>query len=214
VLPLSSGELARAFPDLWRTKKAARRDRAHGWGGGDRRLAERAFWAATAHPVATTVTYRAPGQVRGSPHRALVAGELSCPEAVRLALAPLLGAVTEVAVVATLRRPPDRPSRLADAGVGGALDRDEAGPAVAPACSLTADPLLEAGLPPLSPDDLPEPDAGRLFVPPIVDRPVVQSTCAVAVGRAALDTPAPATGGTAGPRPVPPTSIDANAPLP
>jgi hypothetical protein len=143
ILPLSPGELARVFNDLWRTKKAARRDRAQGWSGGDRRLAERAFWAATA------VTYRAPGQVRGRPQRALVTGELSCPEAARLALAPLLGAVTAVAVAGTLRRPADRPPWPSLAGTDRAVAAEPrpfdglapggAEPASAPAPSLAGD---------------------------------------------------------------------------
>ena len=58
------------------------------------------------HPfLATRITYRRPGQARGSPHQAIIPGDVRDPAAAAAALAPLLGEVLDVRIVKTLQRP-------------------------------------------------------------------------------------------------------------
>jgi hypothetical protein len=54
---------------------------------------------------ATEVTYRLPGQSRGSPHKAIIPGKVADPDAARRALAPLLGPVEAVQIGETFYRP-------------------------------------------------------------------------------------------------------------
>ena len=59
------------------------------------------------HPLssATEVTYRLPGQSRGSPHKAIIPGKVTDPDAARRALEPLLGPVEAVQIVEMFYRP-------------------------------------------------------------------------------------------------------------
>jgi hypothetical protein len=63
--------------------------------------------------VATLVSYRRPGQRRGSPHQAIIPGDVRCPATAALALEPLLGVSGDVRVVEMLARPGDRPAAAA-----------------------------------------------------------------------------------------------------
>jgi hypothetical protein len=51
------------------------------------------------------MSYRRPGQRRGSPHQAIIPGDVYCPDAATLDLEPVLGDVEDVRIVETLRRP-------------------------------------------------------------------------------------------------------------
>ena len=106
VLPLSYAELARAHPDLWATAKEAEHWLAR---KGPQVPIRELYWNVGTLSVATLVSYRRPGQRRGSPHLAIVPGDVSLPATTAPDLAPLLGAVEDVRIVEALQRPVTQP---------------------------------------------------------------------------------------------------------
>jgi hypothetical protein len=107
ALPLSSAELARVHPDLWATANEVDHWRKR---KGSQVPIRVSYWNVATLSVATLVSYRRPGQRRGSPHRAIIPGDVYCPDTAALDLAPLLGAVEDVRLVETLHRPMDPPA--------------------------------------------------------------------------------------------------------
>ena len=102
VLPLSRSELARVHPTLWAGEQAVKDwQRLKGVNFSIRD----SYWKI--HPLssATEVTYRLPGQSRGSPHKAIIPGKVADPDAARRALVPLLGPVEAVQIVEVFYRP-------------------------------------------------------------------------------------------------------------
>jgi hypothetical protein len=106
VLPLSASELARVCPDLWPTAKAVERWRAERQEKGTQTLIEDTYWRLGTLSEATAVTYRRPGQARGSPHRAVLPGQIEDADAAAAMLAAIVGEVWQVQMVELLRRPP------------------------------------------------------------------------------------------------------------
>jgi hypothetical protein len=110
VLPLSYAELARAHPSLWATNEEARMWLRRKGGHIPLRVS---YWNLTTLSVATLVSYRRPGQRRGSPHQAILPGDVRCPATAARALEPLLGVVEDVRIVEMLARPGARPAAAA-----------------------------------------------------------------------------------------------------
>jgi hypothetical protein len=102
VVPLSYSELARAHPSLW--AKAERARNSFRGKGGENPI-RYSYWENTTLFAATEVTYRLPGQARGSPHKAIIPGKVTDPDAARRALVPLLGPVEAVQIGETFYRP-------------------------------------------------------------------------------------------------------------
>jgi hypothetical protein len=101
VLPLSYSELARAHPQLWATSEEAR-----SWlrrKGGHVPLRE-SYWKATTLSVATLVSYRRPGQRRGSPHQAILPGRVESKGMAEDLLATVVGGVEQVSVLQVIAR--------------------------------------------------------------------------------------------------------------
>ena len=71
------------------------------------------YWNVGTLSVATLVSYRRPGQRRGSPHQAIIPGDVRCPATAAQALEPLLGVSGDVRIVEMLARPGDRPAAAA-----------------------------------------------------------------------------------------------------
>ena len=140
VLPRSHAELARAHPTLWATAKEVERWWAR---KGPHVPIESYYWYVGTLSRATQITYRRPGQARGSPHQAIIPGDVRDPAAAAAALAPLLGEVLDVRIVKTLQRP--TAGVIEDHGEPPPLViplPQEAGPA-----ALPAPPLVQGGHP-------------------------------------------------------------------
>ena len=115
VLPLSAAELARAHPDLWATGNEVDLWRRR---KGSQFPIEYSYWKVTTLSAATLMSYRRPGQRRGSPHQAIIPGGVYCPNAATLDLEPLLGVLEDVRLAETLPRPADCPVPLVAVSVG------------------------------------------------------------------------------------------------
>jgi hypothetical protein len=103
VVPLSSSELARLFPDLWQSANEADLWRRR---KGSQFPIEYYYWKLTTLSAFTHVTYRRPGQGRGSPHRAIIPGDVYCPDAAQLDLEQAgFGEMTAVRIIETHHRP-------------------------------------------------------------------------------------------------------------
>jgi hypothetical protein len=111
VLPLVAAELARVHPDLWKTAKEVDHWRLR---KGTRFPIEYTDWKLGTLSALTVVAYRRPGQTRGSPHRAIIPGDVFCTDAAKLDLEVAgFGEVTAVQIVGTRRRPGNHPPREA-----------------------------------------------------------------------------------------------------
>lgn len=111
VLPLSASELARLYPDLWATARAVDQWRVREAGKGTRTPIEDSYWETCTLSEATVVTYRRPGQSRGSPHRAILPGVVEDAATAEDVLAALVGQIEQVRVVEVVRRPGAEPLR-------------------------------------------------------------------------------------------------------
>jgi hypothetical protein len=105
VLPLSASELARVFPDLWADARAVANWLAYGRRKGTETLIVISYWGFSTLSEATVVSYRRPGQTRGSPQRAVLPGRVEDAAAAEAVLAAVVGEVEQVQVVEVLRRP-------------------------------------------------------------------------------------------------------------
>ena len=102
VLPLSYGELARVHPDLWATAERP----GTGCGRKGAQVPIRvSIWNVSTLSAATVVSYRLPGQTRGSPHKAIVPGKGHTAEQAAELLQPLLGPVEDVRILEVFSRP-------------------------------------------------------------------------------------------------------------
>ena len=102
VLPLSAAELARAHPDLWATGRDVENWTAR---KGTHLPYRYSYWNVSTLSAATEVTYRLPGQCRGSPHRAIIPRKDHTVERAAKLLQPLLGPVEDVRIVEVFYRP-------------------------------------------------------------------------------------------------------------
>ena len=116
----SAGQRAQAAPDLWPTRgaeKQARRRKGGTESSGEYYRAVRTpfppypGWQHIArhHAAVTLIEYRYSGQ-RGSPHLALVPGDVWCEEAARANLEAVTGPVTTVTIIGIIRR--ERPGMV------------------------------------------------------------------------------------------------------
>ena len=130
----SAGQRAQAAPDLWPSRGAEKQARRRKGGTESSKEYSRAVrtpfptypgWRHIArhHAAVTLIEYRYPGQ-RGSPHPALVPGNVWCEEAARANLEAVTGPVATVTIIGTMRREqpnmvesPAQPSLLAIAFV-------------------------------------------------------------------------------------------------
>jgi hypothetical protein len=102
VLPLSYSELARAHPSLWATSEEARN-----WlrrKGGHVPIRD-LYWNVTTLSVATLVSYRRPGQRRGSPHQAVLPGRVASTGRAEDLLAAVIGDIEQVHILGIIVRP-------------------------------------------------------------------------------------------------------------
>ena len=76
-----------------------------GFGKGTDFPIESPYWGFSTLSEATVVSYRRPGQTRGSPQRAVLPGRVEDPAAAEAVLAAVVGEVEQVQVVEVLRRP-------------------------------------------------------------------------------------------------------------
>lgn len=104
VLPLSAAERARLHPDLWPTAKAAEHYRGRHQGKGPRSPIESPYWQMGTLSAATLVSYRRPGQGRGSPHQAVLPGRVDSPSAAEDQLAAVVGEIGQVRIVDVILR--------------------------------------------------------------------------------------------------------------
>ena len=102
VLPLSDAELARVHPNLWATAREADNWKAR---KGTHLPIRVSIWNVSTLSAATVVSYRLPGQTRGSPHKAIIPDKGHTVEQAAEALKPLLGPVEDVRIVEVFYRP-------------------------------------------------------------------------------------------------------------
>ncbi len=102
VLPLSYAELARAHPDLWATAKEAEHWLAR---KGPQVPIRDLYWNVGTLSVATLVSYRRPGQRRGSPHQAILPGRIASESLAKGLLAAVVGEVEQVQILGIIVRP-------------------------------------------------------------------------------------------------------------
>ena len=102
VLPLSAAEQARVHPALWATA----REVSH-WNArkGTQVPIRETYWNVGTLSAATVVSYRRAGQVRGSPHRAIIPGCVTEHDPAAILLEAVLGPVDHVTILETIHRP-------------------------------------------------------------------------------------------------------------
>lgn len=102
VLPLSHAELARVHPDLWATAKEAEHWLAR---KGPQVPIRELYWKVGTLSVATLVSYRRPGQRRGSPQQAMLPGRFDGTLIAEALLAGVVGEVEQVRILNAVARP-------------------------------------------------------------------------------------------------------------
>ena len=101
VLPLSAAELARVHPSLWATAREVEHWMAR---KGTQVPIRELYWNVGTLSVATLVSYRRPGQRRGSPHQAILPGRVECTEVAKELLAAVVGEVEQSRIIERIVR--------------------------------------------------------------------------------------------------------------